>query len=1418
MIKKYIFLLLVIASGSYIFAANNIFTAGGDGVSWGDGLNWSTSAPPLSTEDAYVGYNGESANFNVILDGTAVAYQFKVGIPETAGGAYALNVETGADFQLARLFDGPRGTLNINGGTFNLNGGHSDALMVSGGKINVNSGLLSLANSAWRIVSNGNVNLNGGIFRIHNGTQFSNYSGGSNSNPNSQFTGIIDLSGGQWVMDGDVRNAIQWHVNNGNIIPSGNSPYTDVLTEYRSGENTTTIWSANRWTGNGDGYNWHDPNNWSLGTLPAYSNAPVEDFTFIGMKASGDLNITITKNLENDGIRAATGRVWLGRSEDPVGTYTLNIPAGGEYYLVRMYVGVRGILNVTGGELDTWEGRFRGCDITIDNGGVLTVRSDWWGFMDSPTEECITTINDGVLRIKNGKTFSHCNEDITIHNPDFTGTWDLCGGKVVMDGDCRTALQWHIDNGNIIAYGGADPDMQVEVVYNSATNTTTLYSNAVAAKYTWPTDGMTLVVDDRQTIQLNWQPGRDVENLGGYNIYIADPNISDPNLIALTLVSDPVVPYAGTSWQISSAALGKTYSWRVDTVTDNGSNVIPGEVWSVAIDDELLNVYVRTRDGVTKPLDYQWIACGDGTSWNDALNWHSEAPNPLIPEYTGHLGDFLESRMNKSIMTISDPSFGGQMWLGDSSLTQTVNVEDGGYWQLYRLFNLAGGTVNIANNGSVKLGIIEGKGSTVNVEGALHVVTQYWSFKTLGEGGGLKVYDGQVHFENAPASNPFGTDETGNIDIYNGTVIIDSNDVAMVEGWIADEHITAYSNQSHSVIDLYYDAENEQIYLRARDDYRKAYRSVPGDGEVDVHVADSLSWMVGDGITRDILYVTTGLQADLNDDAVVDIADLHRMAQSFLDESWELDISNPADITDDHEVNLRDLAVLSSEWQEVFTMDEVASFVHDPNAGFDPNVPFSYSPALNYETTYYWRVDSIGDSNEVIVGDIWSFTTELDPLMAENVYPVDGDRNVLNGTIELNWQTDAAVDTCNVYFADSYGEATSAGAYQATTTTGTWTCPMLTTGQRYYWRIETVVGSTVYTGKVWSFSVTADPVGLYVDSGVIKHNGAEFKGYGVNYITAFERTLINNNDTSYEQGFSTLAEKNIPFVRIFGSGFYVNRWNLYFNDKEQYFRQLDDVMSAAEENGVGVIFSMFWAWYTLPDVVGETMTDWADPASQTCEFMENYIREIYVRYKNCPAFWGWELGNEYNYSAEAEHLAPTGYTEFGHPGVRTEDDRNTLVKTRQIAANFNNAVRKVDKTRFISTGFGIRLDVATGEYGTLPERYDDHSMVDVVSIHYYGTNGATKQSLINAKAAATGWNMPLFVGEFGVSENDSLGFPTVEAAFEDMLDDLITSGVTFASTWVYDYDIQDGKWNITGSNDRSYMLDLLSAANSTLNP
>ena len=374
--------------------------------------------------------------------------------------------------------------------------------------------------------------------------------------------------------------------------------------------------------------------------------------------------------------------------------------------------------------------------------------------------------------------------------------------------------------------------------------------------------------------------------------------------------------------------------------------------------------------------------------------------------------------------------------------------------------------------------------------------------------------------------------------------------------------------------------------------------------------------------------------------------------------------------------------------------------------------------------------------------------------------------------------------------------------------------------------------------SIFCMSVAAQ--GLRVDDdGRILKEGAPVYAIGVNYMDAFTRCLENPEDRSYREGFALLAAHDIPFARLNFGGFYPVGWKGYQTDKAGYFSRLDDVVRAAEEAGVGLVPSLFWWSACIPDIVGEPRNRWGDPKSKTHAFMKTYVTEVVTRYKDSPAIWAWEFGNEYNLAVDLPNAAdhrPWTHVHKGSPATRGPDDdlQSEMVRVALIA--FGDAVRAVDPKRPISAGHSLsrpsahhlRMEGAwTPDSGAeLRDNlvYMTPDPLDLISIHVYphareqrfGEGVVTYERLFQeARQAADGAGKGLFVGEFGPPPDNAAPW-TRESAREEgerMMEALLASPVQLAAFWVFDFAWQEASMSVTATNHRRGYLKALQTAN-----
>lgn len=344
------------------------------------------------------------------------------------------------------------------------------------------------------------------------------------------------------------------------------------------------------------------------------------------------------------------------------------------------------------------------------------------------------------------------------------------------------------------------------------------------------------------------------------------------------------------------------------------------------------------------------------------------------------------------------------------------------------------------------------------------------------------------------------------------------------------------------------------------------------------------------------------------------------------------------------------------------------------------------------------------------------------------------------------------------------------------------------------------------------------------NGGVLK-DGRPFRGIGVNYFDCFLRTLAKGDETSYDAGFAVLAARGIPFARFCATGFWPKDMQLYLTNREEYFRRLDGVVRSAQRHGIGLVPSLFWHDATVPGIVGEPVGEWGNPKSRTQAFMREYVREVVTRYRENPAIWLWEFGNEYALGASlpnaAKHRPPAG-PELGAPASRSEHDDLTFAMVSAAFADFAKEVRKYDAQRLIVTGDSFPRSSAwhqtheTNWTGDTQAQFAEilnllnPEPVDAISVHLYAVDEAR---LGWAAQAARKLNKPLFVGEFGAPG----ATPAAEVVCRRQIKALLDNEVPLAALWVFDFKSQK-EFDVTADNARAAQLEWVAEANQALAP
>jgi len=338
-------------------------------------------------------------------------------------------------------------------------------------------------------------------------------------------------------------------------------------------------------------------------------------------------------------------------------------------------------------------------------------------------------------------------------------------------------------------------------------------------------------------------------------------------------------------------------------------------------------------------------------------------------------------------------------------------------------------------------------------------------------------------------------------------------------------------------------------------------------------------------------------------------------------------------------------------------------------------------------------------------------------------------------------------------------------------------------------------------------------------NGVLQLDGRPFSTHGVNNWDVFNRSLGGrDDDLSGIAGFAGLKEKGIRVARISLSG----RWatpqelGMFWTDREEYFRLLDRVVDAAEENGVGLVFCMMWWHWALSDLAGEHLDQWAVPHSVTRQMMREFTTEVVERYKDSLTVWVWELGNEWNLDMDlpngTQHLPPTDPKRGCPPTRDPVRDLWTTDIARPAMIEFANLVRSLDPIRPISTGHAISRPAQWNMYHFRTWTTDTEAQqreialyhtpdpFDMLSVHTYHDEHLRLQTF---REASDSRRLILFAGEHGDTDSN----PDTSRYIERLAANKQFSPLSLV--WQYNAVNQSDPWTITLGNGRTWMLDVL---------
>ena len=322
-------------------------------------------------------------------------------------------------------------------------------------------------------------------------------------------------------------------------------------------------------------------------------------------------------------------------------------------------------------------------------------------------------------------------------------------------------------------------------------------------------------------------------------------------------------------------------------------------------------------------------------------------------------------------------------------------------------------------------------------------------------------------------------------------------------------------------------------------------------------------------------------------------------------------------------------------------------------------------------------------------------------------------------------------------------------------------------------------------GKTPSENNNSDEVklGLHAEAdGTITLNGEPFYAYGTNWHGAFWRLLSNDLDLDYSKEFEALSEA-FPLFRTMAGVFYEKDQWMSVYDQEATFAAMDRLVAYCEKYHVGLIMSLMWNYWCFYDFAGEDASKClGDPNAEGTKITLDYVKEMVSRYKDSPAVFGWEVGNEGTLHADIRPDAPTSQ------------------QFKDYYALIGEKIREIDPYRLIDTGDGCprpySYSLRNGDGWSYTDTEDmvkdTYTYVGVaplncISLHPYGNPDADR--IVSLVKYAKDMNLAVMATEFGADGTDysetksGESYEKEKTAWNYMTDKLLESGVQIALQW-----------------------------------
>jgi hypothetical protein len=495
----------------------------------------------------------------------------------------------------------------------------------------------------------------------------------------------------------------------------------------------------------------------------------------------------------------------------------------------------------------------------------------------------------------------------------------------------------------------------------------------------------------------------------------------------------------------------------------------------------------------------EWTGGGGTSDWNTAANWNlGYVPDILAPNGTDNVKAGFKTATGPVLGPETTDAAAYQITLGGGS--GGIVTMNGGSLHVEQYISMAvsshengtlamnSGIITVGGSGSQKYFVGQAGTATVNMAGGnIDITGELTIADTAGSTGTVNLDGGIITAASLLMNRSGGA--TAELDISDGTLILNGDQTASIDGFVADANVLLVAYNGAGTVIRDYNVTDGKTTVTGYLPTPQATKPFPTNGAINVPIDANLSWTAGnDAVSHDVYFGTVSPGAfqgnqtattfdpgtlafgtiyywrinEVNDANVVTTGTVW----NFMTTTGQATNPSPAN----NATGVATDAILSWTASDYAVSHDVYFGTISPGTFQQNQTETTFDPcALTPSTTHYWRIDEVTESLGTITGTIWDFTTA--PLKASDPDPADGAPDMpLNTT--LSWTAGVGAVSHDVYFGtDPTPDATEFQGNQASTDFDPGILAATTT---YYWRIDEKNGGTV-TGDVWSFTTGTHP-------------------------------------------------------------------------------------------------------------------------------------------------------------------------------------------------------------------------------------------------------------------------------------------------------------------------------------------------------